>query len=275
MFAGVAGQPAGRRAVAKNQKNAMKLKKILWAVGIGLVLLGVITLLVVALFLDGLVRTGVETVGPKIAGVPVTLESIHIGVLSGSVRVKDLVVGNPEGCKTPFAGRVGLAEVSASVASAMSDKIVIHSIHVVSPEINLEGGLRANNLFKIRDNLGSAASAGEATGVKPPATTGGGPAKKIEVDDFLITGAKIHVHLSGLGGQTLTLPLPDIHLTDLGAGEAGLTPAELTRRIFAAITAGTLKAVTTELGDLGKNVEKLGKGAAGKITSGLGGLFRQ
>ena len=30
------------------------------------------------------------------------------------------------------------------------------------------------------------------------------PAKKIEVDDFLITGAKVHVRLTDLGGQEMT-----------------------------------------------------------------------
>ena len=65
----------------------MKIKKILLATGVGLVVLAVVAVIVVALCLDGIVKKGVETVGPRIAGVPVTLESIHIGVLSGSARV--------------------------------------------------------------------------------------------------------------------------------------------------------------------------------------------
>jgi hypothetical protein len=247
----------------------MKIKKILLATGVGLVVLAVVAVIVVALCLDGIVKKGVETVGPRIAGVPVTLESIHIGVLSGSARVKGLVVGNPEGYKTPFAVSVGVAEVSVDVASALSDKIVVHSIHVEAPEITFEGGLSGNNLFKIRDNLSSPAP---ATGTASPAA-GAKPAKKIEVDDFLITDAKIHVSLTSLGGREMTLPLPDIHLTDLGKGDAGLTPAELSHRIFDAISSDTVKTVTGAVGDLGKNVGKLGKGVANKITSGLGGIF--
>ena len=130
----------------------MKIKKILLAAGIGLVLLVVIALVAVAFFLDGIVKTGVETVGPKIVQVPVTLESIHIGILSGSAKVKGLVVGNPAGYQVPNAISVGLAEVSVDVASALSDKIVIHSIHVEAPEITFEGGLSDNNLFKIPEH---------------------------------------------------------------------------------------------------------------------------
>ena len=204
--------------------------------------------------------------------VPITLDSIHIGILSGSAKVKGLVLGNPEGYKTPFAVSVGLAEVSVDVASALSDKIVVHSIHVESPEITFEGGLTVNNLFKIRDNLSSLTAVGTSTApsTNTPAATGGKPAKKIEVDDFLITGAKVHVSLTGLGGHEMTLPLPDIHLTDLGKDTGGLTPADLTGRIFDAITTGTLKVVTESVGDVGKAATD----SLHKISSGLGGMFK-
>jgi hypothetical protein len=238
--------------------------------GVGLVLLVVIALIVVAVFLDGIVKTGVETVGPKIVQVPVTLESIHIGILSGSAKVKGLVLGNPAGYKTPNAVSVGLAEVSVDVASALSDKIVIHSIRVDAPEITFEGGLSDNNLFKIRDNL----SAGAATGTNAPAA-GAKPAKKIEVDDFLITNAVIHLNFTGLGGLKMNLPLPTIHLTDLGKGDAGLTPADLTKRIFEAITTSTLKEVKDAVANLGKEAGKAATGAVKNVTSGLGGLFKK
>jgi hypothetical protein len=249
----------------------MKIKKILLAGGVGLVLLVVIALVVVALFLDGIVKTGVETVGPRIVQVPVTLEGIHIGILSGSARVKGLVVGNPAGFKTPNAVSVGLAEVSVDVASALSDKIVIHSIRVESPEITFEGGLRDNNLFKIRDGL----TAGAATGTNAQGAAGAKPAKKIEVDDFLITNGIIHLDFTGLGGLKMNLPLPTIHLTDLGKGDAGLTPADLTKQVFEAIYTHTLTAVTEAVTNLGKGAGKAATEAVKNVTSGLGGLFKK
>jgi len=90
------------------------------------------------------------------------------------------------------------------VASALSDKIVIHSIHVEAPEITFEGGLRDNNLFKIRDNL----TAGAATNPNAPTAAGAKSAKKIEVDDFLITNAVVHLNFTGLGGLKKTCACP-------------------------------------------------------------------
>jgi uncharacterized protein involved in outer membrane biogenesis len=252
----------------------MKIKKMLLWSGLGLVVLVVIGLLVVALFLDGIVKTGVNTVGPRIVKVPLTLDSIHIGILSGSATVKGLVIGNPDGYHTPNAISVGLAEVSVDIGSALSDKIIIHSVHVETPEITFEGGLSGNNLSKILANLNETSQAGGPAPSAPAPGATPKPAKKLEVDDFLITGAKLHVSLTELGGKEMDLPLPDIHLTDLGQGTDGLTPTELLTKVVGAITDSSVHAVTLALNDLGKDAGKAASGALKKVTSGLGGLFK-
>jgi hypothetical protein len=102
------------------------------------------------------------------------------------------------------------------------------------------------------------------------------PAKKIEVDDFLITGAKVHVILTELGGKEMTLPLPEIHLTNLGKDGDGLTPTELTRAVFAAVISDTTKAVADALTklDLTKGAEQLKQAGQGAIKS-IGNLFKK
>lgn len=249
------------------------MKKIIWGIVAGLLVLAVIALIVVAVFLDGIVKKGVETVGPKITGVSVKLDEMHIGLLTGSASIKGLVVGNPEGYKAPAAISVGLAEVSVSPLSIMSDKIVVRSIHVESPEITFEGGLSENNLGKIMDNIDTVSRNG---GPAPAAAKPGGspkPAKKIEVDDLFITGAKVHVSLTMLGGKEMTLSLPEIHLKNLGRSNAGLTATDLTRAVFQSITSATIKAVADAAANVGGDVKNLGGAGVKKLKSGLGGLF--
>jgi hypothetical protein len=258
-----------------------KAKKILLGLGLAALVLVVVGVIVAAVFLDGIVKTGVETVGPQIVKVPITLGEVHIGLFTGSANVKGLVVGNPEGYKTPSAISVGLAEVGVNPASILSDKIVIRSVHVKSPEITFEGNpLGKNNLGDIMENVNAIAKSGGPPATKTDTKAGAKPAQKIEVDDFLITGAKVHVSLTGLGGKEMNLPLPDIHLTNLGRGGDGLTPADLTRAVMSAITSATIKAVASAATDLGKGVENLGKDAGkaadtevNKIKKGIGGLF--
>ncbi len=64
----------------------------------------------------------------------------------------------------------------------------------------------------------------------------------------------------------MTLSLPDIHLTDLGKDDDGLTTAELTRVVLKSITTATIKAVSAGATDLGKSVESIGKDAS-KVTA--------
>jgi uncharacterized protein involved in outer membrane biogenesis len=247
----------------------MKTKKIVSVIAAGVLVLVVVATIIIAFFLDGIVKKGVETLGPKITGVSIKLDEMHIALLTGSAKVKGLVVGNPDGYKTTNAISVGLAEVGVNPLSILSGKIVVRSIHVESPEITFEGGLDGSNLGKIMDNVDAISRSG---GPAPSAATPGSkpkPAKKIEVDDFLITGAKVHVSLTGLGGREMTLPLPDIHLTDLGKGTDGLTATDLTRAVLQAVTSATIKAVASSATDIGN----LGGAGVDKLKSGLGGLF--
>jgi uncharacterized protein involved in outer membrane biogenesis len=249
------------------------MKKIVWGIGILALVLIVVAVLVVGVFLDKIVKTGVETVGPKIVQVPIKLDEIKLSLLTGSANVKGLVIGNPEGYKTPFAISVGTASVGVNPFTVLSGKIVVRSIVVDRPEITFEGGLSENNLGKIMDNVNAVAQAGGPASANKTDAASKKPAKKIEVDDFLITGAKVHVSLTGFGGKEMTLPLPPIHLTNLGKGSDGLTATDLTRAILQAITSATVKAVASGATDIGKGVENLGGAGVNKLKSGLGGLF--
>ena len=262
--------------------------RIAFRIILGLILAGiVIGVFVAATAIDGIVKTGVETFGPELTKVSVKLDSVHIVLFTGSAKVTGLVVGNPEGYKAPQAISVGLAEVGVNPFSILSDKLVVRSFHVVSPEITFEGGLHGNNLSKILENVeafskpGAKPSTSASTNAPSPANTGKSN-MKIEVDDLVISGAKAHVRLTDLGGKEMTLTLPDIHLTDLGTNSDGITPTELTRVVLKSVTTATVKAVSAGVGDLGKGLENLGKDAAGgaatdvdEVKKKLGGLFHK
>lgn len=257
------------------------MKKILLFLGVGLIVLIVVVVVGVGMFLGPIVKAGVETLGPKITQVPVKVQAVDMSVLSGSAVIKGLHVGNPEGFTTPEAISLGKAEVKLDPGSVLSDKIVVHKIHVESPEITYDGGLGGSNLTKIMDNVNATAQKdGSEPSASPDQDKTSKPAPKIQVDDFLITGAKVHVHVKGLSQQDLTVTLPDIHLTNLGKDSEGITPAELVRVVLGQITTSTVKAVTQTVAGSGKLIEDLGKDISKKpgeaiksVTEGIGGLF--
>jgi hypothetical protein len=141
-------------------------------------------------------------------------------------------------------------------------------VRVEAPEITFEGNpFSGNNLSTILKNVNAATNA--------PAKEANKPGKKLEVDEFVITGAKVNFNGA-------TLPLPDIHLANLGTGSEGITAADLTKRVLDALTTACVKAVANAATDVGKGAEKVGKDLGksvgpnvSNLGKSLGGLFKK
>lgn len=254
-----------------------KLKKLLFILVILVIVFIVAAVATVAFCLDGIVKEGVTTVAPKITQTTVTLDSVHISLIGGSVKLEKLVVGNPEGFKAPNAISLGKVAVTVPPKSLLADKVVVKAIEIDSPEITFEGNpFGDNNLNKLMANVNAVTASTTPQSTPPPGQKGPppGPGKKLEVDDFLLTGAKVHATILD---KEITLPIPDIHFTDLGTGPDGITAAQLTQKVLSEITSDTIKAV----GDSAKNaVGTLGGtngvgGAVNSVKKGLGGLFNK
>jgi hypothetical protein len=156
---------------------------------------------------------------------------------------------------------------------------------VQGPDITYETDLRNNNLSKILANVQQTPSEGQTAPAKPQEPsqpTAAKPSKKLEVDEFIITRGMVHVSVNNLAGQSATIPLPDIHLKDLGTGPDGITSAELTKLVLAEIEKRAAEAASTTVADIGKGAVYLGKSAGtltsnpvDTVTKGLGGFLKK
>jgi uncharacterized protein involved in outer membrane biogenesis len=237
---------------------------------IGLVLILVIVAVVAIFFIGSIVKAGVEKVGPSVAKVQVKLDAASISVFGGSGELKGFVIGNPEGFKAPEAIKVGTVALSIAPGSVLKEKKHVRLIRVEAPEITYETGLKGSNLGKILDNVSGSAEQDEKAPTKKEQTT----KTKLQVDEFVITGGKIHVGISMVGSRTV--PLPEIRLTKLGEGPDGITPAELSKKVMSAILDATTKAVAENAGNLGEAGKVLGTGATDQLKkTGIGDLFKK
>jgi hypothetical protein len=261
------------------------MKKLIIRLLIALVVVVILAVVAVGLFLDGAIKRGVETFGPRLTKVEIKLQSVHLSLLSGWGTVKGLVVGNPEGYKSPSAISVETVTLALKPGSLLSDKIIIKSINVQGPVIMYETDLRHNNLSKILANAQEATGGGQTEPAKPqePAQPASAkPARKLEVDEFIVTGGMIHVSMPTLGGQAATIPLPDIHLPALGTGPDGITAAELTKLVLAAVEKDAAQAASVAVADISKGAGDLIKNAGGlrtnaldAVNKGLGGFLKK
>jgi len=229
------------------------MKKTLIRVAIVAATLLVVAVVAIGLSLDKIIKQAVEKVGPTITRVDVKLDEVDLSLLSGSGALHGFSLGNPEGYSSPTSIEFGTASLSLQPSSLMSDKVVIRHVRLDAPVITFEGGLRGNNLNDLLKGMQS----GEDKPDDKPATpeeekAEEGASRKLQVNEFSLTGARLHVKIKELGGEPTTLVLPDIKMTDLGSEPEGVTAAELTRLILKEITETAINAVAESGGDLNK-----------------------
>jgi hypothetical protein len=213
------------------------MKKIIVRVGIVIVLLVVAAVVVVFLSLNSIVKKGVETVGPQVTKVSVTLGAADISPLSGSGRLSKFVVGNPEGYKTPSAIQFDDIKLGVSISSLMSDTIVVNEVNIQGAQVTLEGSNLENNLLKILNNVkgNNASTPAEPKSTNAaPAAQGSKSSKKFMVKDLVIEGTKANLEMDivGLGHQSKSITIPTIHLQNIGTAENGVTVEQLTEDIL-------------------------------------------
>jgi hypothetical protein len=245
------------------------MKKIV-SILVVLLVVAVLAVVGVAFFLGSIVKKGVETVGSKVAQVPVRLDSANISVLSGNGSLKGLFVANPEGFKSPSAIEAGEINVSIVPGSALSDVFVVRSVQVISPVITLEG-LKGDNLQKILGNL-QASTGGRPKDKKPEAgeAKSGGAGKKIQIDDLLIKGGKVNLFIP-MGG-TASVALPEFHMTGLGKDSGGLTAAEISARVINEILNRGMSAAAGGGMDATKFLQGTGQGTNQQVEKALKGV---
>jgi uncharacterized protein involved in outer membrane biogenesis len=238
---------------------------------IGVLVVLVVLLVALALLAGNAIKGAINTAGPKALGVPISVKSVNVGLLTGRFGLNELVIGNPEGFKTPEAIRLGKVAVKVNMASLFSKVLVIDRIYVGGPEITYEVGLGGSNIGAIQKKL---APSKPAEKQPEPAEQPAKPGKKVQINDFLIEGGRIHFSTVGMAGHEATIPLPAVHLTDIGKESDGASPQEVIAKVFGAI-GSTVSSAATGIGtgavDAGKAV---GKGAT-KALESVEGLFKK
>lgn len=234
-----------------------KLIKII-LVGVPLIVIAVVAVLYLSL--NSIVKHGVEALGPEVTKTEVRLDKSSISLFSGKGSLKGLFIGNPDGFNTPSAFKLGEVRIAVDGMTLFSDKIVIHEVYIDAPEITYERKGRNSNINSIMNNIKAFAGASGEDAKKDPAKS----EKKIQIDNFIIKNGKVNVSTALLKGKQLTLPLPDIHLKDIGKEEGGKPVSEVMAEVFGAVNKSIGAAVAGSTGGAVKKTTDKIKGFFGK-----------
>lgn len=241
------------------------MKKVLAVLGV-LVVVGVVFLFVFSKAIGSAVKAGVETYGPEVTQTPITLDTVQLSAFSGSGSISGLIVGNPEGFKTPHSIKLDGFSMKIEPLSVLSDKIVINEIIIDGPEFILETGLgiQKSNIGVILENIQAFVGTSEEEAGESSSS------KSVQIDLLRITGGKVKLSNKLLGGQSLMIPLPNIELTDIGSEDDGVSFGESIKIVFQAINQG----IVSSVGQSGKVVGDQLKNVGDATKKGLGGLFK-
>ncbi len=218
--------------------------------------------------MDGLVASAIRGFGPDITGVDIKLGGVKITPAEGAAALHGLKLGSPKGFKADHVLVLDDVKATLDVASLTSDVVVIKELVITKPDIIYEKGPGGSNFDALLLNVNSYVAA-HLTGTKEP---GGAkpPSRKFVIDHVVLRDCKASLSHPLLGGSTVGVALPDLHLNGIGRKSNGATMDEATRQILTALSQSLGRAVTSV--NLGGAVDGL-KGGAQSAGDKLKGLF--
>jgi len=236
-------------------KKWLKITSVVLVVIIAIVLLGL------GLAGGAIIKGSVNSFGPMVLGVPVTLQKAVFMPFRGKVQLTKLHIGNPEGFKTPGLFELGDVDIEIDVRSLISDTIVIHKIIVDSPEITYERGLLDSNFGKLLANLQSESN-------KPQKTKG---SKKVIIEKLVVRNPKLKMSVTAVGGHAVPIALGQVELMDIGKESGGVTVVDALKIFLSVITSNIQNAISGAGDTVGSGAKAMGHGAATAGEAVVGG----
>lgn len=206
-----------------------------------------------------LVKTGIEIYGSKMTQAQVSVGAVELKAADGKGTIRNLVIGNPQGFRTPHAFKAAEILIEVDLSTLAKDVVLVKRILILTPDVIYERGDAMTNFDAIQKNI--AAYLG-------PQKREVSPGRKLIVEHLVIEHTQAHASVPFLAGRTVSMTLPGITLLDIGKAKGGVTPGELgqavadamKQRLSAAISFDNLmKSAGKALQDAGKAVKELFK----------------
>ncbi len=224
---------SGQNEQNENIQQKPKKKKrfsLIQLIGIILIIIALVLMLIASMS-GKIMKTAVEKGGTYALKVPVKVDEVELGLLSGKVEMENLTVANPEGYQHDHLMSAGQIEVKADIGSMMSDTVIVEKILFDEMNIVVEQKGLTNNLNQVLKNL-------PKKDQEPEPEEKEKPGKKVKVNELEMTNISVKVKPLPLQGKadTITFKLAPIKMTDLGSD--AMSVAKLTAKIMTALAVG-------------------------------------
>src|SRR4030042_676105 len=193
------------------------------------VLLIVILLAVIigAVSINGILKSAIQAAIKKQLNVDASVSKVSLNILSGTVRISDLKIGNPPGYQFEHILETKSIMVKTSIGSLLGSPVEIEQIKIDGIAVTLEQkGLSSN----LNDILKSMPEKPKTETAKPK--EGG---KSVHISSVDINNISVTAKLLPIPGKSdaVTLKISSLHLSNIGGEKSGL--ADSVKKIFTEI----------------------------------------
>lgn len=188
--------------------------------------------------IGSVVKAAVEQVGSDLTQTTVRLDDVRLSLSDGKGSLHGLHMTNPSGFEETDAFAFEVIAIDVDLSTLASDVVVINEIVVEKPRIRYEIGEKGTNIDTIRSNVESQQGGGTSSdSTETPSFV---------IKNLYLRDGTVSLAATGLFDEQLAVPLPDIHLTDVGQDGAGASPGDIVEQTLAAVGGG----ITTAVADI-------------------------
>ena len=230
--------------------------KILGRIVVVLVSLLVVAGVIVYFTVDGILKRTIEKNGTTSLKLTTTLNSAHLSLLGGKVKLNKLGIASPAGFSAPRMLEMHDINLAVSYGELRKDPIHVESLVLNQPTLVIEQSGGGLNFKKAMDRL-------------PPSESSSKEPVRLIIDDLQIKDAKVFIH-PGLPGvsQEIAVSVPSIVLKNVGSGRGSQNGAAI--KDVAMLVISVLAAKAAESGSLPPQLKALLQFNAGQVAGKLG-----
>ena len=234
--------------------------------------------------LDEIVREIIVTSVSDATQTNVSLARVKLNLKEGVGVLNNYQQGNPEGFQTKYAFRFDQAELDIDVGTILDDVVIIERVFINHADIVYEFNDGKTNFVELKNNIDKNTNKKNSdqknNPVKDQEKTSSQSktqqSKKIIIRSFEMINTEVEAAMPFASSQTLSVQLPNIKLSNIGAKENGLLADELLIVFLDAMEKDLKRAVNFKNlvndleKDLKKQIDREAEKAIKKIESELG-----
>ncbi len=234
--------------------------------------------------LDEIVREIIVTSVSDATQTNVSLAQVKLNLKDGVGVLNNYQQGNPEGFQTKYAFRFDQAELDIDVGTILDDVVIIERVFINHADIVYEFNDGKTNFVELKNNIDKNTKKKNSDQKnnsvvdqkKTSSQSKTQQSKKIIIRSFEMINTEVEAAMPFVSSQTLSVQLPNIKLSNIGAKENGLLADELMMVFLDAMEKDLKRAVNFKNlvndleKDLKKQIDREAEKAIKKIESDLG-----